>query len=235
MLLDVIGYGIILPVLPALLVRLTDESLSVAAIHGGWLSFTYAAIQFVAAPVLGNLSDRFGPPPRSRSSTSSTAAIGASLALAGVVMATSQATMLRIVVPRLGERRAALIGIAVATLGYLGYATATAGWMMYAWLATWFFGAIVMPSTNALLTHRVPRDAQGELQGAVASLFSLSAIVGPPLMTWLFGRFTAPGAPVQVPGAAFFASAGLAAICWVTYRRATRVAAPVSPELSAAP
>src|SRR4249919_1048525 len=62
-LLDVIGFGLILPVLPRLLVQLTGRSLDQAAIDGGWLSFVYAAMQFVCAPILGNLSDRFGRRP----------------------------------------------------------------------------------------------------------------------------------------------------------------------------
>ena len=62
-LLDVIGFGLILPVLPRLLVELTGDSLSEAAIDGGWLAFVYAAMQFVCAPVLGNLSDRYGRRP----------------------------------------------------------------------------------------------------------------------------------------------------------------------------
>ena len=137
-------------------------------------------------------------------------------------MALSQAVLLRLLVPRLGERRTALLGIAIATIGYLGYATASQGWMMFAWLATWFFGATVMPSTNALLSHRVPANAQGELQGAVASLFSLSAIVGPPIMTHLFSRFAAPDAAIHFPGAAFLFSCVLAAACFVIYWRSTR-------------
>jgi len=56
----------------------------------------------------------------------------------------------------------------------------------------------------------VSPDAQGELQGAVASLFSLSAIIGPPLLTHLFSRFSAPGSSPYVPGAAFFAATVLA-------------------------
>jgi DHA1 family tetracycline resistance protein-like MFS transporter len=67
-----------------------------------------------------------------------------------------------------------------------------------------------MPTTNALMSHLVSPDAQGELQGAVASLFSLSAIIGPPLMTHLFSRFSAPGSSPYVPGAAFFAATVLA-------------------------
>src|SRR5207245_1409664 len=59
-LLDAIGFGLILPVLPTLLVQLTGAAVSRAAIYGGWLSFVYATMQFLCAPVLGNLSDRFG-------------------------------------------------------------------------------------------------------------------------------------------------------------------------------
>src|ERR1700704_6656644 len=60
LLLDTIGFGLIMPVYPRLLVELTGESLSRAAVYGGWLGFVYAAIQFISAPILGNLSDRYG-------------------------------------------------------------------------------------------------------------------------------------------------------------------------------
>ena len=62
-LLDTIGFGLIIPVLPALLVQLTGKPVNEAAIDGGWLAFVYAAMQFVWAPILGNLSDRFGRRP----------------------------------------------------------------------------------------------------------------------------------------------------------------------------
>ena len=384
-LIDIIGFGLILPVLPRLLVELTGDTVNQAAIDGGWLAFVYAVMQFVCAPLLGNLSDRYGrrpvllfavgalgvdyivmgiaptlawlflgrtiagiagasftpayayvadvSPPEKRAQSFglisaafgvgfilgpalggllgqlgtrtpffaaaalslvnlvygtfvlpeslppearrpfewrranplgtllqmrkhpvvlgllgalflwmvahqvmpstwtfytkfrfgwSEAMIGASLAAAGVVMAVSQATLMRVLVPRLGERRTALTGIAVASVGYFGYGIASASWMMFAWLATWLLGALVMPSTNALMTHRVEKSAQGELQGAVASLFGLSSIVGPPLMTQLFGRFSAPDAPLHLPGAAFFASTLLAWTSFALYYLATR-------------
>ena len=148
--------------------------------------------------------------------------IGASLALAGAVMAASQASLVRMLVPRLGERRTALIGIGVASVGYAGYAFATAGWMMFAWLGTWIFGAMVMPTTHAYMSRRVDPDAQGELQGAVASLHSLASIVGPPLMTQLFSRFAAPDAARHFPGAAFIAASCLTVASWVTYSLSTR-------------
>lgn len=62
-LLDMIGVGIIVPVLPELLEELTGGSVAEAAIIGGYLVFAYAFMQFVFSPVLGNLSDRFGRRP----------------------------------------------------------------------------------------------------------------------------------------------------------------------------
>ncbi len=62
-LLDMVGYGIILPVLPELIQDLTGGGVAEAAMIGGWLVFVYALMQFVFSPVLGNLSDRFGRRP----------------------------------------------------------------------------------------------------------------------------------------------------------------------------
>src|SRR4249920_4187242 len=62
-LIDVIGIGIIIPVIPELIMKLTGEGLSRAAIYGGWLGFAYAVMQFLSASVLGGLSDAIGRRP----------------------------------------------------------------------------------------------------------------------------------------------------------------------------
>lgn len=62
-LLDMVGVGIIVPVLPELIEELTGGSVAQAAVIGGWLVFVYAFMQFIFSPVLGNLSDRFGRRP----------------------------------------------------------------------------------------------------------------------------------------------------------------------------
>ena len=310
-LVDTIGFGIILPVLPALIMELTGEGFSRASIYGGWLWFIYAVMQFFCAPVLGNLSDRFGrrpvilfallalgldylimglaptigwlfagrtvagmagasftpayayladvSPPERRTQNFglvgaafgvgfivgpamggllgeigprapffaaaglallnvtfgwfilpeslapesrrpfdlkranpmgtlmqmrkypsviglaaalflwqlghqvlpstwsfytmlkfhwSEAAVGASLAFVGAIMAISTGGLTRVIVPRLGERRAALAGLLSGAAAYLGYALATRGWMMYAWLLTWLFAGLVHPSLS---------------------------------------------------------------------------------------
>lgn len=62
-LLDMVGVGIIVPVLPELLEDLTGGSVANAAVIGGYLVFAYASMQFLFSPMLGNLSDRFGRRP----------------------------------------------------------------------------------------------------------------------------------------------------------------------------
>ncbi|HXO76631.1 MAG TPA: MFS transporter, partial [Puia sp.] len=62
-LIDFIGFGIIIPVLPELIARLIHGNNSDAARYGGWLLLAYATMQFIFAPVIGGLSDRFGRRP----------------------------------------------------------------------------------------------------------------------------------------------------------------------------
>ena len=394
-LVDSIGFGIILPVLPRLIMQLTGVSVDRAAVYGGWLSFVYALMQFFCAPVLGNLSDRFGRRPVllfalltlgcdylimgfapviawlfvgrmiagvagasftpayayvaditeparraqnfglmgaafgigfivgpaiggllgglgprapffaagaialantalgyfalpeslpqesrrpfhwSRANPLGTlvhirryplvtwllgalflwqlghqvlpstwafytiskfhwtsAEVGYSLAFVGLVMAVAQGLLTRVLIPWIGgERRAAAAGMGAALLAYVGYAFATQGWMMYAVSLTTFIFALTYPSMNALASQQIPANAQGELQGAVACVYSLSSILGPPLMTQVFGHFSARSAGVYFPGAAFLAAAVLTAGCAILFARAMRFA----PQRAAAP
>ena len=160
------------------------------------------------------------------------AQVGASLAFVGLLMALSQGVLTRVLIPWLGgDRRAALVGMGAALLAYVGYALATQGWMMYAVGLTTFFFALTYPSMNALASQQIPANAQGELQGAVASLYSLSSIIGPPLLTQIFSRFSDPAGAVYFPGAAFLAAAALTVGCALLFVRAMRL----TPQPLAAP
>src|SRR5262245_41176404 len=387
-LIDSIGFGLILPVMPQLIVELTGRDIGTAAAYGGWLAFAYAIVQFFCAPVLGNLSDRFGrrpvllmsifalgvdylvmsiaptigwlflgrvvagmagasfttayayladvSPPEKRSQNFgllgaafgagfiigpvigglvgtlgprapfvaaaalallntafgfvvlpeslpresrrrfewgranpvgtllqirhypsvawmaaaaffwqlghqvlpavwsfytifkfgwSTAAVGYSLAVAGVVMIIGQGLLTRTLIPRLGgDRRAVVVGLIFAAITYLGYALSTQGWMMYVSLLAWLPAALAYPAMNALMSGQIPATAQGELQGAVASLYSLSSILGPPLMTQLFEHFTRPGIAIHFPGAPFLAATLLVFVSLALLRRGLHVA-----------
>ncbi len=381
-LLDSIGLGIIIPVMPELIMELTGEGLGKAATYGGWMLFLYAAVQFLCAPLIGNLSDRFGrrvvllmslfafgcdyllmgfaptlswlfvgrfiagiagatyspayafiadistpekrpqnfglvgaafgmgfilgpviggllgdfgpripffvaagiafltfaygflvlpeslpedqrrPFQLSRANPLGTLLhlrkfpaligglgvlflyymahhvcpatwsyftierfgwserqIGYSLGGIGLAMAFSQGYLTRVLIPRLGPRRAAVLGIVAASVAYVGFAFATAGWMLFAWMTLWALCGLTAPSIQGILSSRIPADAQGELQGGIASLGSLAAIVAPPVMTQLFGYFTSAKAPVYLPGAAFLLAAILLLVALLLVRR----------------
>jgi DHA1 family tetracycline resistance protein-like MFS transporter len=133
---------------------------------------------------------------------------GFSLAMVGVMFVVGQGGLVRVVVPKLGERRAIILGLAVSVIVTTLYGLAPRGWMMYPIMALAVFGwTIAQPAVQALMSHAVPANEQGLLQGALASMTNLTSIFGPPIWTGLFGYFVSPDAPVTVPGAAFFGSA----------------------------
>ncbi|QNH63808.1 TCR/Tet family MFS transporter [Hymenobacter sediminicola] len=372
LLLDVIGFGIIIPVLPKLITELTGEPLSAAARYGGWMGFAFAGMQFLFSPILGNLSDQYGrrpvllvalfgfgldylflafaptvawlfvgriiagitgasfttasayiadistPENRAQNfgmigaafglgfiigpviggllghfgprvpflvaagltllnwlygffvlpesldkehrrpfdwrranpvgslrqlrkypvilglvgslvliyiaahATQSTwsyftmyrfhwneAWVGYSLGVVGGLTALVQGLLIRYTAPRLGPKRSVYIGIGLYALGFLLFAFASKGWMMFAFLVPYCLGGIAGPALQGIMSGQVPPTEQGELQGALTSLVSLTSIIGPPLMTNLFSYFTGPTAPVHFPGAAFLAAAVL--------------------------
>jgi MFS transporter, DHA1 family, tetracycline resistance protein len=156
--------------------------------------------------------------------------VGLSLAAIGLTSAVVQGGLVRYMIPRIGERRAVELGLFSGLGGFIIYGLASQGWMLYVGIAVATFSGLAYPSMNALMSQRVDPTAQGELQGAIASLASLSTIVGPPLMTQLFGYFTGPTAPVELPGAAFLLAALLTVGSIALFLRVTRlaVAAPAS-------
>ena len=367
--LDTIGFGIIIPVTPALIVELTGESLSAAATYGGWLLFLYAAMQFIFAPIIGNLSDHFGrrpvilfslfafgidylimgfaptlfwlfvgrllagiaggsfvsanayiaditepnkragrfgligaawglgfilgpviggllgefgsrvpffvgagtaaltfvfgyfalpeslPPEKRRAFTWAranglgtlksmrkfpvvfglfgtlalfqiahdsmpavwtfytifkfdwtTAQVGLSMGMFGLCVAIVQGGLTGPAVKRFGERRSAIFGLTAGAIGFFGFAFAPTGWALYAWILPWSLMGMAMAAVRGLMSSLVPEDSQGELQGAMTAIFSLSAIVAPLFMTQLFRLFTDETAPILFPGAPFLAA-----------------------------
>lgn len=370
LLLDVIGLGIIIPVMPALIQELTGESVEAASSYGGWLLFAFAFMQFLFSPILGGLSDQFGRRPvllisllgfaldylllsfapnltwlfvgrliagvMGASFTTGTAYIadistpekraqnfgmvgaafglgfiigpviggllgeygsrvpfmvaagltflnflygllilpeslpaenrrpfnlkranpigslmhlrkypvisgmvaslvfiyiashavqstwsfftiarfnwtekevGYSLGFVGILVALVQGGLIRWINPRLGPNRSVYLGILLYALGLVLFGFASSGWMMYVFLIPYCLGGICGPSLQGILSSQVPPDEQGELQGALTSLVSLTAIIGPPLMTGLFSYFSSAKAPVFLPGAPFILGA----------------------------
>jgi DHA1 family tetracycline resistance protein-like MFS transporter len=147
----------------------------------------------------------------------SEAQIGLSLGFAGIFMILIQAGLIRWAIPTFGAFRAGVFGMLAVMLGFCGYALAQSGWQLYPFLAIASISGFVGPSFQVILTNEVPANAQGELQGALSSITSLTSIVGPVMMTQLFARFTAESAGFYFPGVSFLAAALLTGICLLIF------------------
>jgi len=366
LLIDVIGIGIIIPVVPALVASLTGLAINKASIYGGWLMFSYAAMQFLFSPVLGNLSDRYGRRPVllmsltglgldyllhafaptmawlfagriiagifGASITTASAfiadistpekraqnfglvgaafglgfiigpliggiasqwgsrvpfmvaailsllnvvygyfilpeslstekrrkfewkranplgslvhlskypvisglvlslvlvyiamhavqsqwgfftmyrfgwtekEIGYSLGFVGLLIVLVQGVLIRITIPKFGKKRSVYAGMLLYSFGLILFAFATKSWMMYVFCIPYCLGGMAGPALQGIISSQVPDNEQGELQGALAGLMSVTSVFGPVIMTNLFATFTAAQAIIYFPGMAF--------------------------------
>lgn len=145
------------------------------------------------------------------------------LAAVGVLSVIVNAVLVRRMVPRLGERRTLLIGLGCGVVGFMVYAFATSPWVFLLGLPISALWALAQPATQALITREVGPEAQGRLQGALASLVSLAGILSPAIFAGTFGWFIGDRAPVHFPGAAFLVAAVFLAGAWLIARRHARV------------
>lgn len=127
--------------------------------------------------------------------------IGLSLAAFGVCHAGAQAFLTGPSVKVLGERWALVVGMGCELLALVFLGTTGQGWVLFALAPLFALGGIGMPALQSITTSQVDADRQGQLQGVLASLVSLSAVFGPlffstvyftvrgewPGMTWLVG------------------------------------------------
>jgi len=138
--------------------------------------------------------------------------VGFSLAFVGLMVAIVQGGLTRILIPKLGQRSSVFLGLGIYAFGFVLFAFATQGWMMYAFMIPFSLGGLAGPALQGIISNQVPPNAQGELQGALTSLISVTSIIGPLLMTGLFAMFTGASAVVYFPGAPFLMGALLSLI-----------------------
>jgi DHA1 family tetracycline resistance protein-like MFS transporter len=145
--------------------------------------------------------------------------VGYSLAFVGLIVAIVQGGLARIIMPKLGEIRAISYGLLLYGFGFFLFAYATKSWMMYAFMIPFGLGGIAGPALQSLITQQVGADEQGELQGGLTSLQSITTIFGPLLASNLFAYFASERAPILFPGAAFFMAAILVLTGWLIVMR----------------
>jgi DHA1 family tetracycline resistance protein-like MFS transporter len=137
------------------------------------------------------------------------ATIGLSLALFGIMLAFVQGVLIRPVLRILGDRGTVIYGHAFNTLAFMALAFVTSGSLALILVPLAALAAVVTPALQGLMSRTVGTDAQGELQGMLASLGALAMIVSPLAMTATFAAFTGPQAGIYFPGAPFVLAAAL--------------------------
>jgi MFS transporter, DHA1 family, tetracycline resistance protein len=149
--------------------------------------------------------------------------VGISLAVVGLLVGAVQAGLTRVVTPKLGNEKSIYLGLFLYTVGLALFAFATESWMMFVFLVPYCLGGLAGPSLQATLAQHVSANQQGELQGALTSLMSLTTIIGPLMMNNLFTYFTSEKAPFHFPGVSFLLGAifmlGSLVIAWLVLRK----------------
>jgi DHA1 family tetracycline resistance protein-like MFS transporter len=146
--------------------------------------------------------------------------IGISLAVVGIVTILVSAVVTQPVVNRLGERRAIVLGLVLGAAGFVLYGT---GNQVLFWVAIpvnmlWM---IAGSASQALMTRRVGKQEQGELQGAINLLRSVGMIVGPPLFAGVFALSVSRAHSWRAPGAGWFLAAALLVLSAIIALRVT--------------
>ncbi len=146
--------------------------------------------------------------------------IGFSLAAFGIAMAIVQGGLIGRIVGVLGEVGTLKFGLVFNAIAFLVLAFVQNGTIAMILMPVTALGAVVTPSLQGIMSRAVADDSQGALQGVLTSAGSLAMIVSPMIMTLVFYAFTAPEAPVFLPGAPFLLSMALMGACAVVLARA---------------
>ena len=137
---------------------------------------------------------------------------GYSLAFVGLSVILVQAMLVGPAVAKLGAQKVALIGFSIFGLSYIGFALAATGLWMYTFIIFFAIGSMGSPALRSILTECVDKSHQGELQGTLTSLMSLSSVVTPLTMAYLLQNFS-DDSGIYFPGAPYLAGALAMLVC----------------------
>jgi DHA1 family tetracycline resistance protein-like MFS transporter len=145
--------------------------------------------------------------------------VGLSLGAVGVGSAIVQGALVGPVIKKFGATRTVIFGFVVTIAVFAVYAFVREGWMMFLIIPIGALSGVLGPAMNQIMTARAPKNAQGELQGAIASVQALANVFAPLAMTQTFFYFTHAGAPVFFPGAAFALASVMCALSLIPLMR----------------
>jgi DHA1 family tetracycline resistance protein-like MFS transporter len=136
----------------------------------------------------------------------STATVGYAMATVGAAMGIVYMFLIRIVIPRIGEPNSVYLGLLGGALAFAGYAFAGNTITMFVFVGAYAVFGFAGPALNAIMSKLVGPKEQGELQGALACVGSLTSVAAPIALTQIFFYFTKPTTPVYFPGGGYLAA-----------------------------
>lgn len=154
---------------------------------------------------------------------------GLSLAAVGLTTVLVQGVLIARIVKRLGEPRTALLGIGLESTAYAGYGMAATAPVFCLFIPLHAMSGISSPAVQSIVSRSVGADEQGSVQGAFASMQSLTFIIAPLIGAELFARFTAEGASVSIPGMPFYFGAVMLAVAGLVAAWAVRRVPAIKP------
>ncbi len=132
--------------------------------------------------------------------------VGFSLAAVGVSNGFVQALLPRYVIPKFGEMKSFILGMMLCTVGYAAFGLVPEAWMVYPVIIFFALSGIAQPALQSIISRKVDPSEQGELQGSLISIGSLTCIVAPFIFSRIFMRFSIKADPNYFPGAAYIAA-----------------------------
>ena len=143
--------------------------------------------------------------------------IGVSLAIYGISLAVVQGTLVGPATRILGDAGAVMLGLLIEVVALVILGFISSGVLLLLLIPVTALGAIGLPALQGILSRAVADNAQGELQGVLASLTAIAMVLAPLLMTQTFSAFSRADAAIYLPGAPFLLSAVIMALATALY------------------
>ncbi|NND94380.1 MAG: TCR/Tet family MFS transporter [Flavobacteriales bacterium] len=135
------------------------------------------------------------------------AQIGYSLMAVGIMVSIAQGFLVGKLVPIYGQKKVIVWGFVLWSTGMLLFSIASTPWMLYLFIIPYSIGGVAGPTLQSLVSNQVPDNEQGNLQGALTGMVSITAIIGPILASTVFAYFISEQTFFYFPGAAYVVSA----------------------------
>ena len=129
--------------------------------------------------------------------------IGLSLMVVGLLVAIAQGFLVGVLVKKFGKRMVIISGFLLWTVGMFLFSVASEPWMLYAFLIPYALGGVAGPTVQGVISNQVSEKEQGNLQGAITGLVSVTAILGQLIFSPVFYYFIRPEGDIYYPGASY--------------------------------